>query len=501
MLDGTKLRVFFNDNVKLCPGCFIVGGNDNVWARYETMTTTTTETTTEGIPSSSLSSSSSLYCGGDAELVPPIRACNAEENAKYNGEDITEGVFLASSADACCVACQENPNCNVWTYCTDEAEGCGLNEYVSSYSQCTLKVLDQAIISASADTEIPGSRGEDITYTSGILLDKIVEPIARDTSDIKFPPCNAEKNANYIGDVIANVTIDLAMNAGACCAACLANADCEIWVFCDSEGGCDEYSYRTCTLKTFPLDIADASLKSPVAYARGPDVNWTSGIVTSRIDIGELPEPTSDSCEIEQRANYKGDPLNVGTDLVLDSVESCCVECKKRSDCNVYVFCESENGCSNAYFDYGFGECWLKKAPAEFLISEEFPAWERGEGVPWTSGRVSPKPIGPFEIPKSCVSKTNALRDACAPLLAEPEARSGDTTKCCQLLEASNSDRCFCENDALAELGDREDILLVAEAVCELTEPLLIGEKCLPCLLYTSPSPRDATLSRMPSSA
>ena len=228
------------------------------------------------------------------------------------------------------------------------------------------------------------------------------------------------------------------------------------------------------------MDIADASLKSPVAYARGPDVNWTSGIVTSRIDIGELPEPTSDSCEIEQRANYKGDPLNVGTDLVLDSVESCCVECKKRSDCNVYVFCESENGCSNAYFDYGFGECWLKKAPAEFLISEEFPAWERGEGVPWTSGRVSPKPIGPFEIPKSCVSKTNALRDACAPLLAEPEARSGDTTKCCQLLEASNSDRCFCENDALAELGDREDILLVAEAVCELTEPLLIGEKCLP---------------------
>ena len=154
-LDGTKLRVSFNDNVKLCPGCFIVGGNDNVWARYETTTTTTTETTTEGIPSSSLSSSSSLYCGGDAELVPPIRACNAEENAKYNGEDITEGVFLASSADACCVACQENPNCNVWTYCTDEAEGCGLNEYVSSYSQCTLKVLDQAIISASADTEIP----------------------------------------------------------------------------------------------------------------------------------------------------------------------------------------------------------------------------------------------------------------------------------------------------------------------------------------------------------
>ena len=36
-------------------------------------------------------------------------------------------------------------------------------------------------------------------------------------------------------------------------------------------------------------------------------------------------------------------------------------------------------------------------------------------------------------------------------------------------------------------------------------EDLIAGEYCLevssPCLLYTSPSPRDATLSRMPSSA
>ena len=32
----------------------------------------------------------------------------------------------------------------------------------------------------------------------------------------------------------------------------------------------------------------------------------------------------------------------------------------------------------------------------------------------------------------------------------------------------------------------------------ELTQP---GQELLACLLYTSPSPRDATLSRMPSSA
>ena len=32
-------------------------------------------------------------------------------------------------------------------------------------------------------------------------------------------------------------------------------------------------------------------------------------------------------------------------------------------------------------------------------------------------------------------------------------------------------------------------------------EPLQYIEEYIPCLLYTSPSPRDATLSRMPSSA
>ena len=32
-------------------------------------------------------------------------------------------------------------------------------------------------------------------------------------------------------------------------------------------------------------------------------------------------------------------------------------------------------------------------------------------------------------------------------------------------------------------------------------EEKLVSEQAPPCLLYTSPSPRDATLSRMPSSA
>ena len=40
------------------------------------------------------------------------------------------------------------------------------------------------------------------------------------------------------------------------------------------------------------------------------------------------------------------------------------------------------------------------------------------------------------------------------------------------------------------------------QIVGEVTKPETINYRTLkPCLLYTSPSPRDATLSRMPSSA
>ena len=47
-------------------------------------------------------------------------------------------------------------------------------------------------------------------------------------------------------------------------------------------------------------------------------------------------------------------------------------------------------------------------------------------------------------------------------------------------------------------IGDGTDrISKVAVLACML----IIGDKCVVCLLYTSPSPRDRTRSRMPSSA
>ena len=41
----------------------------------------------------------------------------------------------------------------------------------------------------------------------------------------------------------------------------------------------------------------------------------------------------------------------------------------------------------------------------------------------------------------------------------------------------------------------------VADKIADLGVPEEIAERFWNCLLYTSPSPRDATLSRMPSSA
>ena len=58
------------------------------------------------------------------------------------------------------------------------------------------------------------------------------------------------------------------------------------------------------------------------------------------------------------------------------------------------------------------------------------------------------------------------------------------------------------EVDALvAEYDDLYDVVPELRAGGERRESLRYGAAIEACLLYTSPSPRDATLSRMPSSA
>ena len=108
----------------------------------------------------------------------PVLPCNAEENTELEGEVLLGGAFLTSSEGACCLACQENPGCNVWTYCTDKENGCGGNAHSYSYSQCSLKYQDPTLL---VDGSAPGARGDDVTHTSGSLPDKDVEPFVADT--------------------------------------------------------------------------------------------------------------------------------------------------------------------------------------------------------------------------------------------------------------------------------------------------------------------------------
>ena len=47
----------------------------------------------------------------------------------------------------------------------------------------------------------------------------------------------------------------------------------------------------------------------------------------------------------------------------------------------------------------------------------------------------------------------------------------------------------------------RNNVTIVKEKIADYIDPVRVIPLIGPCLLYTSPSPRDATLSRMPSSA
>ena len=281
--DGLRIR-FAEGPLTLCPGCFLVGGPDNVIASWRTIS---------GKDASAfpIASPAMPYCGAGPEMTigrssGPVAPCNAEENTELEGEVLLGGAFLTSSEGACCLACQENPGCNVWTYCTDKENGCGGNAHSYSYSQCSLKYQDPTLL---VDGSAPGARGDDVTHTSGSLPDKDVDP--------------------FVADTVQPTT-----EIGESCAVCL----------------------------------------------------------------------------IEDAANYKGDPVADGTELLVDSAEACCAECADHDRCNSWVYCPSEDGCGDGeYYLYKHRECWLKWMAEDLVAQSPVPAWARGEGVRWTSGIVN----------------------------------------------------------------------------------------------------------------
>ena len=70
------------------------------------------------------------------------------------------------------------------------------------------------------------------------------------------------------------------------------------------------------------------------------------------------------------------------------------------------------------------------------------------------------------------------------------------------LLSQLNPNRCMVKVGLQLYLSQRESILeMISNAGFDIFLDLKLHDIPNTCLLYTSPSPRDATLSRMPSSA
>ena len=428
------LRISFaNGPLPLCPGCFLVGGPDNVMASWRTL---------DGADASAIpvAPPAMPYCGAGLDLsvgggVQPVTPCNAERNTELEGDVLLGGAFLTSSEGACCLACQENPGCNVWTYC-DKENGCGTGEtHAYSYSRCSLKYQSPEVLAASE--RAPGARGEGVLHTSGALPDKDVEP--------------------FVADTVQPVT-----EAGETCATCL----------------------------------------------------------------------------IEDAANYKGDPVEDGTELLVDSAEACCAECADHERCNTWVYCPSEEGCGDGeVYLYKRRECWLKWMAPDLVAQNPVPAWERGDGIRWTSGVVNrtrcsvaepePAPVAtpavvptptatpvvvvpaPVETPEptpapapTCVESAAKIPELCSGLLLGQEANLGveDAHECCDVISDMNDRRCFCDADVLAALEQLADpLLLVGGFVCDVE--LASGDACLPPAPEPTPIPTPVNLSPPPPEA
>jgi hypothetical protein len=430
--DGLRVGFANGVPVRLCPGCFLVGaGDNNVIASWSPRSSSPGSFVFPAAAPPAMP-----YCGAGADLaVPspaalePVTPCNAEENADFDGEMLLGGAFLTSSQGACCLACQENPQCNVWSFCADRENGCGGNAHSYSYSECSLRYQDPDVLRSGP----PGARGADVRRTSGSFPDKAVEP--------------------FVADTVQPVTEE----AGETCALCL----------------------------------------------------------------------------IEDAANYKGDPVADGTDLLESSAEACCAACEALETCNAFVYCASPEGCGDGdggAYQYKHMECWLKWMAPDLARQTPVPAWARGEEVPWVSGIVNrtrcteapETPPTPVELPpapmpaptptpapttpptsRSCVDDAARLRDACGGVfLGQADAlEAEDAETCCALVADMNARACFCDADVVDALEQLADpLFLVGALVCDVE--IRRGDACAaPETIPAPASPPTPTEPEQPPSS
>ena len=128
---------------------------------------------------------------------------------------------------------------------------------------------------------------------------------------------------------------------------------------------------------------------------------------------------------------------------------------------------------------------------------------------------IPPLPTGGvLEPPVVVVTPITVIEDdsteVCTVIL-EPNAGDTHTVMTCggpmngtSTQTINGSELCIDYMPTTGYSGDDEICLIVCDqtGLCDTVDiPITVVPKVLPCLLYTSPSPRDATLSRMPSSA
>ncbi|PSC75966.1 peptidyl-prolyl cis-trans cyclophilin-type [Micractinium conductrix] len=87
--------------------------------------------------------------------------------------------------------------------------------------------------------------------------------------------CNVLRETNLQGSVLEH--LQGVPDAASCCGQCQQDPGCNVWVYCQSAGGCGDWPYRLCTLKRQPVGAGGRPML--VSYGAGPGVPWTSGYI------------------------------------------------------------------------------------------------------------------------------------------------------------------------------------------------------------------------------
>ena len=171
----------------------------------------------------------------------------------YKGEIVVDGSsFTVSSAGECCAACLANERCNTWNWCPSPS---GCFEPYKPF-ECYLKYQEDP------GQLLTWSRGPFTPWLSGVILPQYptpqppLKPLESSLGNAVPAPvsgdgqCLAEANANYKGEILVDGASNIVASAEECCAQCLADARCNVWVFCAAAEGCyDPYKANECYLK------------------------------------------------------------------------------------------------------------------------------------------------------------------------------------------------------------------------------------------------------------